>query len=160
MNDPSGMASTSQRNAWLVFSAIGDFAIAVLHLAIIAIGPKGYVYYGAVSLGLATQRGEVWPAVLMLAIALLFTVWGCYALAGARLLRPLYLLRTVLVFASAMYILRGLIVILDVLRLLAGAGYPLRQTFFSATALLLGLTHALGTASLGRRSAGPSTGDN
>lgn len=134
----------------LVFSAAGDLAVALLHVGIVAMGPKAYAYFGAVSLAMAAQRGELWPSALTLAVGVVCAAWGAYALSGARLIRPLPLLRTVLTCVSALYLLRGLVVIPDLLRIFAGAEYPLRQTIFSAISLLLGITHTAGTAMLFR----------
>ncbi len=149
------MRSVARSKVLLVISAIGDLAIAGAHVGIAAIGPRAYVYFGAVSLAAPAGRGELWPAALTFAIALVFAAWGMWAFSGAGVLRRLPLLRTVLVAITALYLLRGLVVIPDVLRLLAGAGYPLRQTVFSAVALGLGLTHAFGTLPLLRRASLP-----
>jgi hypothetical protein len=147
--------SSTDRNVCLLFSAFGDLAIAALHVAIVVIGAPGYLYFGAASLALPAQRGELWPAALTLAIALVFLAWGCYALAGAGQIPRLPLLRSALVVIASLYLLRGLILIPDIVRLAAGAGYPVRQAVFSASALLLGITHALGTARLRRQAPTP-----
>ena len=152
------MATSSARPGWLVLSAFGDLAIAFLHVAIVAVGPRAYIYFGAASLAEPARRGELWPAGLTLTIAIVFAIWGCFALAGAGVLPRVPLLRTVLVLVSALYLLRGLIVIPDLIRLCTGAGYPLRQTVFSASALALGLTHSLGTGKLFRRAVPSTTG--
>jgi hypothetical protein len=138
-------------NIWLLFSAVGDLLVAALHVVIVFVGSPAYLYFGATSLAVAAQRGESWPALFTSAIAIVSAGWGWYALAGAGLLSRPPLIRTVLVAVAALYSLRGLVVIPDLLRLLAGVGYPLRQTAFSACALGLGIMHWLGTIHLFRR---------
>ncbi len=54
------------------------------------------------------------------------------------------LLAAGLVVIGTVYVLRGLIVALDVPRLIYRAGYPFRQTAFSATALAVGLIYLAG----------------
>lgn len=129
----------------LLFAAVADFLIAALHVAIIAVGPAAYLYFGAV--GLATRAGEdpTGPALMTLGVTAIFVAWGCYALSAARFVRHLPLVRAVLAVVSLLLILRGLVVIPDLARLFAGAGYPVRQTVISAVALVVGILHLPGT---------------
>lgn len=53
--------------------------------------------------------------------------FGVYALSGAGVVRPLPLVKLGLVMIGSIYALRGLVVIRDILRLVRGDGYPLRQ---------------------------------
>ena len=107
-------------------------------------GPSGYLYYGAADLARLAAQGSNAPAILTLLLALVFVVFGVYTLSemgwGPRL--PL---STAVVFGIAtLYTLRGLILILDLLRLAAGAEYPIRQSVFSAAALVIGMIHFSG----------------
>jgi hypothetical protein len=132
-------------NPWLPVAAVGDFLLAALHLLIIKLGPYGYVYFGAGSMALLAQEGSVIPTVVTLGIATVFGVWGCYALAGAGLMRHLPLVVPALWAISAVFILRGLIIFPDLLHLVAGDDYPVRQSVFSALSLGLGAAHLIGT---------------
>lgn len=139
---------------WLISGAIGSFSIALLHLVIIFIGAPGYLYFGAPSLARQAELGSLAPAFLTAAITLLFVLCGVYALSGAGVLSPFFLLRTVLIGITVVYVLRGLVLVPDLIRTLQGAGYPLRQTAFSAVSLAIGFAHAFGL--LARR--GPMSG--
>ena len=55
-------------------------------------------------------------------------------------------MRVGLVAIGAVYALRGLVVVPDLVRLARGAGYPFRQTVFSAVSLTVGLLYLVGVA--------------
>lgn len=131
--------------ALLLAGAAANFGIAALHVFIVVIGVPGYIYFGTADLARLAMQGSPIPAVATLALAVLFAVFGVYALAGAGVIRRLPLVRVALVLIGGVYTLRGLIVILDILRWVQGAGYPPRQLFFSAAALGIGLIILLGT---------------
>jgi hypothetical protein len=84
------------------------------------------------------------PAALTLCIAAVFAGCGLYALSGAGLLRRLPLLTPGLIFIGSIYTLHGLILMLDILNLIEGAGFPLRQMVFSAASLVAGMVHLFG----------------
>ncbi len=138
MNTPGRFLLTV--GAWL------NFAIALAHLAIVVAGPPAYLYTGRADLAQLAQTGSPLPALLTLVLAAAFLVCGLYGLSGAGRLPRLPLLRLGLLAIGGVYTLRGLIVILDVLSLVRGAGYPLRQTVFSAVALAVGLLYLLGAS--------------
>jgi hypothetical protein len=129
----------------LVLAAILSFAIALLHLAIIFLGPNAYVYFGAADLGAMEAQGSRIPDLLTLVLVAVFALFGLYALSGAGVIRRLPLLAAGLVAIGSIYTLRGLVVIPDLIRLVQGAGYPLRQTVFSAVSLAIGLAYLIGT---------------
>jgi hypothetical protein len=135
----------SAGKAWLTVGAGLNFAIALIHLGIIFAGGPAYVYFGAADLAVLAQAGSPVPALLTVCLTIVFIVFGVYALSGAGVVRRLPLLRLGLLAIGAVYTLRGLIVILDILRLVRGAGYPFRQTVFSAAALAIGLIYLIGT---------------
>jgi len=88
---------------------------------------------------LATQ-GAALPYILTLVAAAAFAVFGLYGLSGAGDLRRLPLLRAVLSFIAAIFILRGTLV--------GGIGAVYEgdgaQIAFAAIALLVGLCYAYG----------------
>ncbi len=108
------------------------------------IGARAYLYFGAPSLAVKAEQGSLQPALLTAVIVAVFSAWGAYPLSGAGVIRPLPLLRSVLAVIAAIYVLRGLILVPDLIRLAMHAGYPFRQTVFSATALVIGLAHIFG----------------
>ncbi len=129
----------------LTLVAVLNFGIALLHLAIIFVGASGYLYFGAADLAIMASQGSLVPAVATLILTLIFAGFGLYALSGASVIRRLPLLTVGLIFIGSIYTLRGLIVVLDLIGLALGEGYPLRQTVFSAVALTIGLMCLVGT---------------
>lgn len=123
-----------------------NFAIAALHLGIIIGGVPAYLYFGAANMAAMVDAGSRVPALLTLLFTLLFIGFGLYALSGAGIIHPLPLATLVLVFIGCIYTFRGLTVVFDIIRLIRGAGYPFRQTVFSAIALAIGLLYLIGTA--------------
>jgi hypothetical protein len=138
---------------WLTAGAVGSFATALLHLIIIFVGRSGYLYFGGSSLAMRSQQGSLAPALIMAAFAALFVLWGIYALSGAGVLGPLPFLRTVITAVTVLYILRGLVLIPDILRIAQGNRDPVcvRQAAFSVAMLAIGLAHAFGLLARGHR---------
>jgi hypothetical protein len=132
------------RNDWLVAGAILSGAAAALHLAVIAGGPEWYRFFGAgEAMALMAAEGRWYPAVLTFAIAAVLAAWAAYALAGAGLIGRLPLMRTALVAITAIYLMRGLVLILI-------AFVPAAQTPFNFWSSLIvlgyGTVYAVGTA--------------
>ncbi len=100
------------RNPWLVAAGMLSAAAALLHLGVIAGGPAWYRFFGAGE-GMArmAEQGSPKPALITLGIAAVLAVWAVYAFAGAGLVRRLPLMRTALVAITAVYLLRGLILV-------------------------------------------------
>jgi hypothetical protein len=129
---------------WLIAGALLSAAAAVLHLGVIVGGPDWYRFFGAgEDMARMAERGSSVPALITLAIAALLATWAAYALAGAGRIRRLPLMRTALVAISAVYLLRGLI-LLPALALNPGRvdGFML---WSSLIVLAYGLTYAIGT---------------
>jgi len=107
----------------LVGAGVLSVSIAVLHLTIIAAGPRGYVYFGAGDLAPAAAAGSPIPALLTAGLALVFGVWGWYAFAG-----------------------RGLAFVPEVAALWRGSqSPPPRYAVFSLVALATGMAYLVGT---------------
>jgi hypothetical protein len=130
--------------ALLILGAGANFLIAVLHLVIILVGAPAYLYFGAADLARMAEAGSPTPALLTLGLTAAFMAFGLYGLSGAGVMRRLPLLTLGLALIGAVYTLRGLVVILDLARLMRGADYPFRQAVFSAVALAIGLAYLLG----------------
>lgn len=97
---------------WLIAAALLSGAAALLHLAVIAGGPDWYRFFGAgEEMARMAERGSPVPALVTLAIAAVLATWSAYALAGAGRIRRLPLMRTALVAISAVYLLRGAILL-------------------------------------------------
>src|ERR1019366_6414697 len=125
-------------NYWLL--AGGYFSLGFAGFLTRAIGGAAHAvkYFG----GPAELRtaNPVRYAVLCLAIAAVVAVFGLYALSGAAKVRPLPLLRTVLIVVTAIYLLRGLLVIPQMPIVLKHPGL-VRFVVFSAISLGVGGIH-------------------
>jgi hypothetical protein len=134
---------------WLGAAAIGSFVVAVLHLVVIFIGAPGYAYLGAGDLAPLAARGSPVPALLTLALAGMFALFGAYALSGAGRIRRLPVLRVALLAIGAVYTLRGMPLPLEAYALARGvAPFPARYAVFSAASLAIGLLYLVGTTRL------------
>ena len=132
-----------QRNPWLIVGGCLSLAASLLHLACIVGGPDWYRFFGAgEAMAQAAERGEAYPALVTLAIAVVLAIWGAYAFAGAGLIRRLPLMRTALVAITAIYLLRGA-------ALIPALTVPAMSSPFniwsSAIVLGYGLTYLVGT---------------
>jgi putative oxidoreductase len=120
---------------FLIASLI-NFAIAGLHIYIITRGAPAYRSFGAgEEMARAAEKGSSIPALVTFGIALVFFVWGLYALAGARVIPPLPWTRAILIVIAAIYVARGLVI------------FYKRDAFMVITSLVsltAGLLHAAG----------------
>jgi hypothetical protein len=96
------------------------------------------------------------PYALTVIVASFFIGFGLYALSGAGDLRPLPLLRSVIVAIAGVYLLRGLSGI--AFQTEGGSLLSLLEVAYSAVALLVGLCFAFGAWSLlrGKSAAAPT----
>jgi len=130
---------------WLIGAGVLSAGIAVLHIAIIVAGPRGYVYFGAGDLAPLSAAGSPVPALLTAGLALLFGVWSWYAFAGAGLVRRPPLLWLGVWVIGAIYAARGLALAPEVLALWRGsASPPPRYAVFSLVSLVTGLAYLVG----------------
>ncbi len=132
------------RHPWLIVAGMLSAAAAVLHLAVIAGGADWYRFFRAgEAMARMAERGSAKPALVTLAIAIVLALWSAYAFAGAGLIRRLPLMRTALVIISAIYLLRGLILVP-----LLVARHPAMDAFTLWSSLIVlayGLAYAVGT---------------
>ena len=102
----------TQRNPWLIVGGCLSLAASLLHIGCIIGGPAWYRFFGAgEGMARAAERGDIYPALVTLAIAVLLAIAAAYAFAGAGMIRHLPLMRTALVVITAVYLLRGLMII-------------------------------------------------
>jgi hypothetical protein len=143
------MNTTSLSRLFLA-GAAASFAIAALHLVIIVVGAPGYRYFGAPQLATLAEQGSARPALLTLLLAAVFAVWGLYGLSGAGRIRRLPLLRTILVAVAAIYLLRGLLLVPEIVGFVLGPVHYVRGMVFSFVSLCAGLAHLCGLVPLFR----------
>ncbi|MET0089355.1 MAG: hypothetical protein ABW068_04910 [Candidatus Thiodiazotropha sp.] len=137
-------------NPFLLVGGLCSLAVAALHIAIVIGGGEWYRFFGAgEALARMAEEGDVYPAILTLCIAAVFSIWALYAFSGAGLMRRLPWLKAVLAVIAAVYLLRGLGGI--PLLLMSERPYALEQQdsmVFMATSSLIsfsfGVMYALG----------------
>lgn len=99
-------------NIWLIAGGLLSAAAALLHISVIVGGPDWYRFFGAgEAMARAAERGSLVPALATIGIASVLLAWALYAFSGAGRIRRLPLLRTGLVTISAVYLLRGLVLL-------------------------------------------------
>jgi hypothetical protein len=132
------------RNPALIFGGLLSVAASLLHIGCIFGGPAWYRFFGAgEGLARAAERGEAFPAVITSGIAAVLAIWAAYAFSGTGLLPRLPLLRNGLVVISAIYLLRGLVLI-PALVINGGDVMPF-ILWSSLIVLVYGLAYAIGT---------------
>tara|TARA_R110000787_G_scaffold199842_2_gene310935 strand:+ start:376 stop:819 length:444 start_codon:yes stop_codon:yes gene_type:complete len=135
---------TPIRNPVLVAGGLLSVAAALLHVACIIGGPAWYRFFGAgEAMATLAEQGSMTPTLITLAIAAILAIWAAYAFSGAGLLPRLPLLRTGLVVISAIYLLRGLVLI-PALVINGGAVEPF-VLWSSLIVLVYGVAYAFGT---------------
>jgi hypothetical protein len=130
-------------NPWLVAGGCLSAAAGFLHLAVIAGGAEWYRFVGAGErMARMAEQGQAFPALITIGIAAVLFTWSAYAFAGAGLITRLPLLRLGLILITAIYLVRGLIVLPALLvrpELLTPFDW-----WSSAIVLVYGLVHAIG----------------
>jgi hypothetical protein len=134
------------QSRWLTVAAALCFGIALLHLAMIFMGPEAYAYFGAPQLGRAEARGYAYPDQMAAGLVLIFAAFGAYALSGTGRIRRLPLLPVALVLVGAVFTLRGLALFPELVGLASGTGsVPPRMAVFSLVSLVTGIAFLAGT---------------
>lgn len=135
---------SKDREPWLIAGAALSAGASLLHLAAIAGGPSWYRFLGAGErMARLAEMGSPRPTLITLAIAAVLASWAAYALSGAGLIPRLPLMRPALVAITAVYLLRGL-VLLPALALNGGKASPFLW-WSSLIVLAYGIVHAVGT---------------
>ena len=131
-------------NPLLVIGGVLSAIASLLHLGVIAGGPNWYRFFGAGErMARMAERGAMTPTLVTLGIASVLAVWSAYAFAGAGLIPRLPLMRTALVLISAVYLLRGLVLV-PALIVNPGGVTPF-VLWSSLIVLVYGVAYAVGT---------------
>ncbi len=144
---------------WLAVAGSLGLCAGLAHLATIAGGPAWYRTMGAGErIARAAERGEAFPALVTVGIALILAAWAVYAAAsGAGLIMRLPLVRTAMIAITAVCLARGMVLFWPaVLR-----RPDLSPAFLfcsSAICLAIGLVHAVGIWRVGPLLAVPGRG--
>lgn len=127
----------------LLLGCVASLLITLLHLVLV-FRPKWYLHFGADELVQLHEQGSRFTVLVTLGLALMFALWGAYALSGAGVIGQLPLLRAVLIAIGVIYILRSLMLPSELFKVLQ-SGYPFRFVFFSTGSLVAGLLYLVGT---------------
>ena len=137
-------------NIFLGLGAVLSAVAALLHIGIIINGASWYRFFGAgEQFARAAERGERWQDVITLGIALVLFAWAAYALSGAGVISRLPLLRYALIIITAIYLLRGLVILP-----MAIFSFDKVTPFWVWSSLIclgFGIVHAIGLAQVWRR---------
>ena len=99
-------------NCALLVGAVLSAIAALLHVACIVGGPAWYRFFGAGErMARAAERGSWYPALATLGVTAVLLAWAAYALSAAGALSPLPLLKAGIVAITAVYLLRGLVLV-------------------------------------------------
>ena len=130
-----------------LFKVAAGFSFAVtIFQVVVLFSPAWSLYFGAPA-ELVSNELLLWVAGLIAAV--IFAVFGLYALAGAGYLRSLPLLRPGLLVIGGIYILRGLesipqlLIVVGVFQ--SSASVPLQSLVSSLVSLFIGLIYLTAT---------------
>jgi hypothetical protein len=137
-------STAARRNIWLILAGLGSALVALLHVVIIFMGAPAYRYFGAGDLAPLAEQGSPMPALVTGGLVLLFAVWALYAFSGAGLGPRLPLLRLGLGLIAAIYTLRGLMLLPELISLASGKLAVPRMAVFSAVSLFIGICYVMG----------------
>jgi len=124
----------------------GSFSImaSILHIAIIIGGSDWYRFFRAgEKMAVMAEQGSWIPGIITLGIAAILFVWGLYAFSGAKVLRHLPFLKSVLVIVSGIYLIRGLALI--PVFVIIPEQVDEFSVWSSLLSLLIGLAYTVGT---------------
>ena len=128
---------------WLTAGAALSALAAMLHIGVIVGGPDWYRFFGAPeSYAVAAEQGSWTPAFVTIGIAAVLASWAVFAISGAGWIARLPLLRTGLIAITAIYLIRGALLIPAVIYV----PYPegAFDYWSSAIVLVYGLVYLVG----------------
>lgn len=127
----------------LILGGVASFLIATLHLVFV-LQPQWQRHFGADELVQLAEQGSPFTVLVTFGLTLMFATWGAYALSGAGVIGQLPLLRISLIVIGVIYILRGLLLPSELVKVLQ-SGYPFRFVVFSTGSLAAGLLYLVGS---------------
>ena len=131
-------------NKMLILGGVFSFIASILHIAIIIGGSTWYRFFGAgEEMAAMAEQGSWIPGIVTFGIAIVLFIWGLYAFSGARALKHLPFLKSILVIVSGIYLIRGLGLIpafVIIPELVDGL-----LVWSSLVSLMIGLAYAVGT---------------
>lgn len=135
--------SKSNTNYYLIIGGIFSLAFALFQVSAIFWPPELVSYFGGPKNMQATNL--LGYAVLCILVGILVAAAGLYAISGAGKIRRLPLLRSILIFITTIYLLRGFTFISDIIIIQKNPDKDLTHFLvFSLIALCVGLVHLTG----------------
>lgn len=133
----------------LISAALLNFAISILHVAIVVIGPAAYLCFGAgPDFASAAADGDLWPHAVTLALAGIFSIWGLICLSYAGVLPRLPLVGWDVLAIATVYSMRGLAIVVQAFGVVLFDGgdgaIGTKDLILSAVALCVGIVHITG----------------
>jgi hypothetical protein len=141
------------QNRILLLAGWLSTAVAALHVVSLFLGAPAYRYFGAGErMARQAEQGSLYPIVVTVAVTVAFAVFALYAFVGAGLALRLPLLRSGLAIITAIYLLRGLVLLPQLALYARGStNVPFRWLVFSFLSLAIGALYLLGTIRLWQR---------
>ncbi|MGA2262738.1 MAG: hypothetical protein ABSH28_15055 [Acidobacteriota bacterium] len=137
----------TEKNTLLLVGGYFSLAFAVFQVSAVFWPPNAIKYLGGPAE--LSQTRPVIYALLCIVVAAIVAVLGLYALSGAGRIVRLPLLRTVITVMTAIYVLRGLLLIPQMPVVIANPGL-MRFALFSGISLCVGFVHLGGLIKLFR----------
>ncbi len=134
---------TQRTNLLLIIGAVLSALAALLHVGCIVYGAPWYRFFGAGDeMARMADAGDWRPTLVTAGIVVVLSLWACYALSAAGVLRPLPWRRAALCAISAVYLVRGIGGI--PFAIFMNEGRPVFWWWSSLICLGFGLVHAIG----------------
>lgn len=137
----------SEGRGWLLAAGGVSFAVALLHVVVVLIGPSAYSFFGGERMARLAAANFAGPALQTLTLAAIHSIFGVYALSGAGVIRRLPLLAGVLFVIGGIYAFRGLSIIEQGVRILADPNSTLLMSVigYSFVSFVTGCAYIIGT---------------
>lgn len=144
MTDIPISAGNTTRTA-LTLAGLGNVAAALVHFVGYAMGPEAIAFLGAPPyIVQSMEEGTSEALITVSAIAAVLAVFAAYAFSGAGLLPRLPFLRVVLSFVALIFILRGLVIFIQIQGADFSKLFDVVHLGLSVVVLILGILYAIG----------------
>lgn len=131
-------------NSYLLVGSVLSAIAALLHMGCIVFGAPWYRFFGAGEhMANLAEQGSKFPGLITSGIVCVLTIWSVYALSGAGLIAPLPFRQPVLIIITAIYLLRGFVGLIFVLKPVGGNSAKF-WLWSSLICILFGMVHLLG----------------
>ncbi len=128
----------------LIIASIGHFTVALLHYVMPFLGSWAYAYFGAPELTKMAEAGSIVPAVEAFTLAFIFTLFGFMGLSAAGIVRSRKIIRPILWAVGSIYVLRGLVVFVQIYLFMQGSNTHLRDMVYSLVSMFIGILQLWG----------------